>query len=166
MTRNVIHSDETLKVGSDYLEYHVNMYVHSLIWLRNHEDSSLEKNAVLESHLIHARILIHFLSREESHYTRDVLAVDYFHDMPNAYSVLNDKTLNDWAGKIGKRAVHITTEPMPDLKSDQAWDIGEIAQLLVPALREFIGDAAETRLYDTKAKYLGHLDKLSPPSPV
>lgn len=170
MPRNIKHSDETLKTGSDYLEYIVNMYVHTRLWLRKHDAEnkgpSLEKNAVLESHLVHARILIEFLSKEESSWPDDVLAVDFFHDSPDSYNVLDDEVLDDWVAKIGKRLVHITTEPMPTLKSEQGWKLDEMAGRLIPALRRFVEAVPESRLYDEgpKEKFREHLDKVVLPS--
>ena len=165
MARNVKHLDETLRLGSDYLEYHVNMYASTFVWLSEHrEEKSVEKNAVLESHLVNARILIDFLHKTDSHYANDVLAIDFFHDMTNAFTAPNDAVLTGWARNIGKRAVHITTEPMPDLKSEQEWDIAEIAEHLVPLMRQFMEDVPETRLYDDREKYLEHLNKVLPQS--
>ena len=82
MARTKIHSDNNLQTGSDYLEYHIRMYVETLLWLRDHEcDANREIyywNAILEDNLIHARLLIDFVCKTQAR-SDDILAIDYFY---------------------------------------------------------------------------------------
>ena len=163
--RKVIHGDNKLCFASNYLKFHIKMYVETALSLQdqiyNPTGSKTVKNAILDSHLIHARILIQFLSKSDS-YVTDVLAIDYFYDLPNKYQPLNDDFLNSQAEHIGSRLVHITTKPMFKLKSQQEWPIGQIAEELVPALKAFLEVVPENRLVEgVKNECLIQLAKLS-----
>jgi hypothetical protein len=166
--RNIIHADEQLHIGSKYFRYHVRMYVETLLWLQDQISPvgwDTVRNAILEDHLIHARILINFLSKFDAHERKDdVLAIDYFHDIHGAFQLLQDDFLKSQADNIGGYLVHITTKPMPKLKSEQEWFIRETASKLVPALKAFLSAVPETRLVDgAKNECLSYLAKLSLP---
>ncbi len=92
--RNVVHSDEELQIGSQYFRYHVRMYVETLLWLQDRPASTewdTVRNAILEDHLVHTRVLINFLSKlEKRERKNDVLAVDYFHDRRDMFQPLSD----------------------------------------------------------------------------
>jgi len=167
-TRKKVHPDADLQTASDYLEYHIRMFVETLLWLRERLNQGGPKdivwNAVLEDYLVHARLLIHFVCKTGPPRDDDVIAIHYFHDLPNRYTPLNDAYLADWAAKIGGNLVHITTKPMPTLKSQQIWPIDEIAARLAPGLIIFANLAPDTRLVaDARNDYLRHLAKLVPP---
>lgn len=135
-----LHSDAQLALSSAHLIYHVRMYVETFLWLQEHprpETWDTVRNAVLETHLIHTRVLIHFTQRETSKEETDVLAVDYFHDCPGDFSPLTNDFLLKQAQKVGGQLVHLTTKSSL-LKSEQEWQIGEIAKALVPALQGFL----------------------------
>ena len=166
--RNVVHADEQLKMGSQYFRYHVRMYVETLLWLQD-RPTSIEwdtvRNAVLEDHLVHARVLINFLSKFEKRERKDdVLAIDYFHDCRDVFQPLRDDFLKSQADNIGGYLVHVTTKPMPKLKSKQEWLIRETAINLVPGIKTFLFGVPENRLADgAKNECLGYLRKISPP---
>jgi hypothetical protein len=143
------------------------MFAETLLWLRDRLARHVPKdgiwNSILEDYLIHARILIHFVCKSQAR-DNDVIAVDYFHDLPKIYVPLDDALLDEWADKIGGNLVHITTKPMPALKSQQAWPIDEIAARLVPALETFLNNVPDSRLVDgARTDCMNHLAKLSPP---
>lgn len=163
-----IHPDADLQMASDYLEYHTRMFVETLLWLRDSCAQGAPKNtlwnAVLEDYLVHARLLIQFICNSSVKYDTDVVAVHYFHDLPDSYTPLSDKFLDDWERKIGGNLVHITTKPMPTLKSQQEWPIDEIASRLVPGLKTFFTVVPDTRLAaNVRNDCLRHLSNLSSP---
>lgn len=100
-----VHADDKLRIGSQYLRYHVKMYAETLLWLQDHIDQptgwDTAWNAILENHQVHARVLINFLCKSERKYPTDVLAIDYFHDHPNVFKPLQDEFLNSQANRIG-----------------------------------------------------------------
>ena len=168
--RRKIHTDADLRTGSDYLEYHVRMYAETLRWLRDKsaigETTGPEWNAMLEDHLVHARLLINFVSNVRGR-DDDVIAIDYFHDAPHLYSPINDSFLQGAVDRIGGNLVHITTKPMPALKSQQKWEIDEISMKLVPALYNFLMVVPEVRLADgVRTDCMNHLSNLIPPTPT
>ncbi len=166
-TRNIVHSDHELKIASDYFEYHVRMLVETYLWLRNKNSHGgswdTVGNAILEDFHIHARALIQFIQPPKPR-DDDVIALDFFHDNKSAYTPINDSFLNDWADKIGGHLVHITTKPMPALKSQQQWPIDDIVILLKPRLIAFLNAISDSRLAtDIRNDCFSHLARLNPP---
>jgi hypothetical protein len=164
----VIHTNEELQIASHYFRYHIRMYVETLLWLQDHPAFggwNTLRNAILEDHLVHARILINFLSKRTKHDREDdVLAEDYFHDIPNIFEPLQDSFLNQQAQAIGGQAVHITKKPMPKLRSQKEWPTRDIAAKLTFAIKLFLKVVPETRLADdAKQDCLTYLEKLTPP---
>lgn len=173
--REVGFKDEILQESSDYLEYHINMYVSTFLKLLKHAEEgkpgTIETNAMLVAHLIHFRLIYDFLSKSESHHDNDVLAVDFFYDIPGAYEPLEDNYLKEWREKVNTRTAHLTTEPIttepsPLLMSEQEWEIGNIASSLVPPLYKFVKESPESRWKinggNHQKKSLGHLEKVLP----
>ena len=124
-------------------------------------------HAILEDYLIHARVLIDFLSDgRPGARSDDVIAIDYFYDNSTAFSNLNEPFLNDEAGRIGGWLVHITKKPMPQLKSVQSWPVDLICFSLAPEIEKFIKVVPEMRLATgVKAECLFQLSRLSPLKP-
>jgi hypothetical protein len=129
---------EELKQASNKLEYHVKGYAQTFLWLRDWRlrnlPSSLQSNTTLDSHLIHARLLIFFLMSKSQ--PTDVNASDFL-DNPSQFEPLNNSTLDEWRMKINARHAHLTVKNLTELISDFKWDIGEIARNLVPLLTDF-----------------------------
>jgi hypothetical protein len=141
------------------------MYVETLLWLQYHPSPSgwdTVGNAVLESHLIHARILIKFLSESDSRDRKeDVLAEDYFHDIYPMFNFLDDAFLNRRVQDIGGQAVHITKKSMPNLRSQKDWPLHDIADRLKPAIKSFLDAVPKSRLADSvNQDCLGYLSKI------
>lgn len=143
-----IYSDQQLEFSSRHLIYHIRMYVETFLWLQSHsrpKDWDTAWNAVLESHLIHARVLINFLQYEKPKYKTDVIALNYLHNLQDASLPLQHKFLKDQSEKIGGQLVHLTTKS-PLLKSEQEWQIGEITMNLIPAIQNFLNVVPNHRL--------------------
>jgi hypothetical protein len=134
------------------------MYVETFLWLQEHprpEGWNTTRNAVIESHLIHARVLIHFVQRDRknSHNKEskkneqrctDVFAVDYFDEIQDFLPLPNEFLATMAHDKIGGQLVHLTTNAQL-LKSEQEWRIYEIASNLIPTLQNFAGFVSEKR---------------------
>jgi hypothetical protein len=138
---------EELKQASNKLEYHVKGYAQTFLWLRDWRlrnlPSSLKSNSILDSHLIHARLLIFFLMTKSQ--STDVNASDFLDD-PSAFKPLNNSTLDEWRQKINVRHAHLTAKNLTELISDFKWDIGEIARNLVPLLLEFFEEKTSPKI--------------------
>ena len=161
-----IHTDEDLRFAARYLIYHVRMYVETLLWLQSHERLDVwdtVRNAILETHLVHERVLIHFICKSTAPDT-DVLAIDYFHDSPNDFHLVQDDFLKSQADTIGGQLVHLTIKAMPKLKSEQEWQIRDTAAKLVSALKEFLSVVKESRFAkEIRVECLVYLARLFPP---
>jgi len=138
---------EELKQASNKLEYHVKGYAQTFLWLRDWRlrtlPSSLQSNATLDSHLIHARLLIFFLMSKSQ--STDVNASDFLDD-PSEFKPLNDPDLDEWRKKINVRHSHLTAKNLTELISDFKWDIGEIAGNLVPLLMDFFEEKTSPKI--------------------
>jgi len=144
------HSDEFLRLAFDYFEYHLHMYTDTAIWLESRQprypdwerpQRTLEYNAVLESCLLHTRVIAEFLYAERRQFENDVIALDYFHDAPpsrcynpKAYSFPG---IDDFISGVGKCVAHITTAPMPKLTSDVDWKLWPMASPLFGLFGKF-----------------------------
>jgi len=159
----ILHPIGKLFIGSKYFRYHLKMYIETIIWLnKNSQPSSwnTEWNAILEDHLVHARVLINFLTKTSGRNT-DVLAIHYFGDQRENFKPLNSEFLNSQVEDIGNHLVHITTSSMPDLKSQQTWLTKEIAISLIPAIGSFLVIVPQTGLADgVKNDCLNYLAQL------
>ena len=163
-----MHTDAELKVASQYLVYHVKMFVETRLWLDQNPSSGgweTQRNGILEAFLVHARVLIDFVSNDRpGARPDDVIGIDYFHDNRSAFTPLTDKFLGEQADHIGGHLVHITKKPMPDLKSNQSWPVDKICSTLVPALQNFFNQVPAARVEaQAKAESLHQLARLSPP---
>jgi len=166
-SRRTPYNDNELQSASKYLIYHVRMYVETKIWLDANQLTSARNwetvwNAVLEDHLVHARVLIHFLSKDKKGHPTDVLALDYFYDNPSLFSLLTDAFLKSQADDIGGQMVHLTTKAMPLLKSNQNWPIDNIMGKLIPVLQNFFLLVPSSRLgAGIKTECLSYLRRLT-----
>lgn len=159
--------DSKLIIASDYFEYHVRMLVETYLWLRkkNGQGGGWDTvgNAILEDFLIHARALIQFVSKSDGR-PDDVIALDFFHDNKSAFTLINNGFLNKWAKKIGERLVHITSMPMPALKSQQQWPADDMVIFLKPGIISFLNAVSDSRLAtDVRKDCFSHLARLNPP---
>jgi hypothetical protein len=140
------------------------MYVETMLWLQQHEKPNrwdTVRNAVLESHLVHERVLINFVCYLTPKQETDVLAVHYFSESPNDFHPPQDDVLNNEAQNIGGQLVHLTVKST-QLKSEQEWRVRETANKLVPVLKEFLSNVAETKVPDfVRVECLDHLARLS-----
>jgi hypothetical protein len=138
---------EELNQASNKLEYHVKGYAQTFLWLHDWRlrnlPSSLQSNTTLDSHLIHARLLIFFLMSKSQ--STDVNASDFLND-PSEFEPLDNSILDEWRKKINVRHAHLTAKNLTEIISDFKWDIGEIARNLVPLLLDFFEEKASPRI--------------------
>ncbi|MBI5952784.1 MAG: hypothetical protein HY865_14095 [Chloroflexi bacterium] len=158
------YSDEQLEISSNHLIYHIKMYVETFLWLQDHPkptDWDTVRNAILEDHLVHSRVLIYFMQHDSSSRKDDVFAVDYFHDSHSDFLLAKSEFLEDQARKIGGQLVHLTTKSQL-LKSEQEWQIGKVAATLVPAMQEFLSVVPNHRIsMKTKEECKALIQKIS-----
>ena len=143
--------DTDLQGCSKHLYYEVAMFEACSAWLA--ENRSAEKQvtyAVLESFLIHARVIWDFVcfirrdvasQRPKTSHKDDIIAEDFFdqagdwHPKPNPY-------LDKQCEAINKSLAHLT-EVRLGLRQ---WDYQRIYAELMPYIREFVAAAPSNRL--------------------
>jgi hypothetical protein len=169
MARNVKHTDKVLQKASDYLEYHIHTFASSIDVYQKTKPSEAA-NAAVDSICVQARLLIDFFFFTDGEKT-DVLAIDYFWDQnPKPYypKIPMPKYLVRERRKVNQRIAHLTTHPMPYLRSSQKYNIRKFAKPIVRAFRAWLKAVPDSRLHNPKktradyAKHLARIDKLVP----
>jgi hypothetical protein len=160
-----LYTDEELREVSRHLVYHVRMYVETLLWLQGRLRPAgwdTEWNAMLEDHLVHARLLSEFLVARKRKRDDDVIALDFFHDQRADWKLPLDNFLRSERDDIGGHLMHITVKGDPLLKSERGWGVGLIANALVPLIREFFDHVPQSRLAEgIRSECVHHLAKLT-----
>ena len=151
-----LSEDENLINVSKILVYYIWMYMDSLKWLNeNKENPSINNfffNSILEGHLLYTRVLIEFLTKE-SKYSDDRFAESFFYDMATNPYPISLKYFDDYKTTLDKQIAHLTLGEASEfkLKSFQKYKIFQVAELLIPELRNFISLLPDQRL-DGEAK--------------
>ena len=157
------HRDAKLRKASDYLELDLHSFAAAIEIFARHRGTEIG-NAALGSLLTRARVLIDFLMRRNGA-NDDVLALDYFHDFkPKPYRPVMPPAVKREREKINKRLMHLTTRPMPRLRSNQRYALARIARPIVTAFRQWLAVVPDTRLQKpankSRADYERHLDRI------
>ena len=161
--RNVVHADSILRKASDYLEFDIHSFAASIeIYLANR--GTEVGNAALDSILLRSRLLIDFFFRDDA-WLDDVIALDFFHDFdPKPYKPRMTKAIEGEREKINKRLMHLTTKPMPRLRSTQRYSLKKIATPTVKAFRRWLAIVPNSRLHrpvkKTRDDFERHLDRI------
>ena len=95
----------------------------------------------------------------------DVMALDYFHDYkPKPYRPRLPRPVKRERDKINKRLMHLTTKPMPRLRSNQEYALDRIARPIVAAFRTWLAVVPDARLQrpatKIRADYERHLRRI------
>jgi hypothetical protein len=169
--RSIIHKDRILRTASDYLEFDIHSFAAAIEIYKSYRGTE-PGNAALDSLLVRGRVLIDFFMARKAK-PDDVIALDYFHDnKPKPYRPFMPRTVKREREKINKRLMHLTTKPMPRLRSNQKYALGRIAWPIIKVFRQWLAVVPDSRLQrsatKTRATYerhLGRIEKLlaSPP---
>jgi len=167
-SRNVVHTDMKLRKATDYLEFDIHSLAAGLeIYLRARGTEI--GNAALDSFLIRSRLLIDFFLRDSA-LPDDVITLDYFHDYcPKPYKPRMPKYVSYERDKINKRLMHLTTTPMPRLRSNQRYSIDKIVPPIVRAFRTWLAVVPDNRIQQPASesrkifkKHLQRIERLLP----
>ena len=162
-SRTIVHKDWKLRKASDYLEFDIHSFAAGLQLYAVHRGTE-QGNAALDSALLRARLLVDFFMRDNA-MPDDVIALDYFHDYsPKPYRPRMTKAVWREREKINKRLVHLTTKPMPRLRSNQRYAIEKLGRPIIAAFREWLAVVPNHRLQKpasrVRAQYETHLKRL------
>ena len=166
--RDAVHEDWKLRKASDYLEFDIHSFAAGLEIHFSRRGTEIG-NAALDSLLLRARLLMDFFFRD-SGLPDDVIALDFFHDLsPKPYKPRMTKTMSREREKINKRLVHLTTQPMPRLRSNQRYSVSKFAPQIVKAFRKWLSVVPDSRLQkpakrtrETFERHLQRTERLLP----
>ena len=170
--RNVVHPDLKLRKASDYLEYDIHTLAAGIDIYISRRETEI-KNAALDSLLLRARLLLDFFMLDNAK-PDDVIAIDFFHDYdPKPYKPCMTVAIKREREKINKRVMHMTTKPMPRLRSHQSYDLNKIVPPLIAAFRKWLLDVPDKRLQQPAAdsrktyeKHLLRIERILQKSPI
>ena len=166
------HRDADLRTATDYLEFDLRSLIAALGLYTKHKGTPVG-NAAVDSLLVRSRVLIDFLF-PTSPKPDDVVATDYFHDFSQKPSMPRlTKTLTRERQKINKRLMHLTTEPMPRLRSNQRYSVSKIVPPIVRAFKQWLSAVPDERLQKSPKRsrarledHLAQLDQMIPRRPA
>jgi len=170
ITRSVVHPDSKLRKASDYLEFDIHSLAAAIeLYIPNKGTET--GNAALDSLLLRTRLLIDFFMRTKAR-PDDVIALDFFHDYnQKPYKPRRTKIVDREYEKINKWLMHLTTKPMPTLRSNQRYRISRVVPSIICAFKKWLLVVPDNRIYKpvkvARNKYEKHLERidrlLSPP---
>ena len=143
--RNVVYPDWKLRKASDYLEYDIHTLAAGIDIYVSNRGTEIG-NAALDFLLLLARLLLDFFMQGSAK-PDDVIAIDFFHDYdPKPYIPRMTETINREREKINKRIMHMTTKPMPLLRSNQRYALEKIVPPIITAFRKWLAVVPDQRL--------------------
>lgn len=150
-------TEKELKVASSYFVYHLRMYVETLIWLHENDNPNNwdnVRNSIIESHLIHLRVLIQFFKKKpNNHKDTDINYEDFLDESDSSFissiRVTKQSPLDQISIDIGGRLVHLTSKAIPNLKSQQEWVIKNKYELIHHIVFNFLN---KTEMFTQKDK--------------
>jgi hypothetical protein len=161
--RRVVHPDRFLRKATDYLEFDLHGFAAALdIHLKTR--GTEVGNATFDSFMLRARILVDFLFHDTGR-SDDVLAIDFFHDMsPSPFKRKMSEQLRNEREKMNKWVLHLTTQPMPRLRSTQRFSSTKIAKPIVTVFRRWLKLVPDTRIQqpakESRAIFEKHLERI------
>jgi len=145
-----IPSDEELKeFAEEHLAYEVNMMRDAAKGLSQPSNSQFVINALLESFTIHLRALIDFIWGEPSNVRKDdAIACDFFNSTEQWEKVRPDfpVALEPARSRTNKEVAHLTYARMKVTPETKGWNIGEMTEAMVRALKVFADNADKKRI--------------------
>lgn len=147
MQRNVITTDDLKKMAHEHISYEIQMFEATIRVLSKRDHTPLEKNAMLESFLLHSRCLYDFLYPSLPFRSDDVLAKDFFED-PTLLSKVLPPALpiaEYLKSRTGKEIAHITYGRLKVSQIQKVWNVGEVHDQIGGALVCFFEALTEER---------------------
>jgi len=144
-----IPSDEELKeFAEQHLAYEVNMMIGAAKGLSQPNNSQFVINALLESFTIHLRALIDFIWEPSNVWKDDAIACDFFSSTEQWEKVRPDfpAALEPARSRTGKEVAHLTYARMEVTPETKGWNIGEMTEAMIRALKVFADNADEKRI--------------------
>jgi hypothetical protein len=134
-------SNEELQLASDHLFYEVVMFrsLAEVMASGRFQNDNLINSAVLESFMIHVRILLDFLYADNPK-SDDVIAEDFFYT-PNTWVTKRyekSELIKTVHKRVGKEIAHLTYERLKQTLETKKWKYIDIANEVVDLINLFI----------------------------
>lgn len=140
------HGAAELARASDHLSYEIKMFFSmSSVRLRDPKGLQAIVNAVLESFVIHFRVLCDFFYPQHPR-AEDVLA-DHFFDSPSDWRRPKlSKYLRDSRTRAHKEVAHLTYDRLKVTPDEKEWDRAKLSREMLPVIREFLKTVPDARI--------------------
>jgi hypothetical protein len=148
--RTTTKNNAELRAASEHLHYEID-HVEHLVTEISGAQPGFQRNADIESFLVHARLVAHFLgwnrkwtdsnkgARED-----DILAEDFVSSWsPSVPPMVINQSVNE---EIGKRVAHLTYKRQHATVDKHEWRFSEIAGALVHEVLRFVQSVAPNKL--------------------
>jgi len=107
------------------------------------------KNAILESFLLHTRIIIEFLSKKKPYHSNDMNYEDFLPNRKEPFICEFDS--KSMKNRIDKEIIHLTKNRYEDEK--KKWSVPDIVCCLIKYLSQFLDEVESTKVdFDEKYK--------------
>jgi hypothetical protein len=166
IAKRIERSDEDLREASKALAYEVEVFITTADLL---QDLSLVarvkgrkwqwlQNPLLESFLIHTRILMDFLYPDDSPDEDDIIANDFFDDWQAWNPMPSDESkevmkARKW--RINKQLAHLTYTRLGVSQKDKEWVVEYVTEEIFRTLEVFVRKAPDERLHAQFSEVLG-----------
>jgi hypothetical protein len=159
-------TDQELRdYAAHHISYELTMFYETamgLKWRENLDNDFTLKNALIESFIVHARVLAHFLYQARSpKYPDDVVAEDYVKDVPTWRTARGSMSpeLREIVRRAGKEIAHLTKGRRPPDDPEKVWIIEHVFLLLCEPLHVFMKHADHALLDASVPAFINNLPK-------
>ena len=146
-------SKEQLQEASEEVYYEISMFTRlmNLLASDKYKDKKVIFNALVESYLIHTRLLIDFLYNDKSFYDDDIFAIHFYSTPTEWKEGIGNKSeyLNNLKKQIDKRVAHLTNIRNVNKK----WDYKRIRDEIIPVFDKFIKSISQNYLSPKWGEY-------------
>lgn len=139
VSRNHISIEDLKKMSHEHLSYEIEMFTATAGRIVRGGLDQVEKNAMLESFLIHARCLFDFLYPSGDTRSNDVVVDDYFSD-PTEFRKKLPSTLpieSYLKHRTGKEIAHLTYDRLKISPEKKLWQLSDVHNQIADALEIF-----------------------------
>jgi len=137
-----------IRKASNHLHYEIAMLssVAEAIALQKFQGTNIG-NALLESFLIHARLLKDFLYSNNPH-EGDVIAEDFFERNEKWISIWPELSslLNRLKGRVGKEVAHLTYDRINVTPDEILWPVIQIKKEIIQVINMFLRNSPKDKL--------------------
>lgn len=128
MSRNHISQDQLQKIAFEHISYEIEMFEYAGDQLLKGDLSTGDKNAMLETFLLHARCLYDFLYPPKELRIDDVLADDFFDNPDKLRSKIPPKlSISSYLkSRTGKEIAHLTYGRLNVTPEEKQWRVDEV----------------------------------------